>query len=106
MSLYGAIQDVPLARGGSRRGMGIYLNVGALAAGAVAFTVPFKTITGALATILNAAAPGLSTSTLTYSVAGNVVTIKGWMPTSAANPTLIATTGTDTISVLVFGKYN
>lgn len=102
MALFGAIAEA-LRAGKSRRNLEVYVDTGALSSGAVAFTTPFKTILAVTATILNASAPGDATEAVTYSVSGNVVTIRGWRNTSGTDPTLVATTGTETVSVVVFG---
>lgn len=44
-----------------------------------------------------AAAPGLGTTTLTYDVVGGTINVYAWKPTSVSNPTLIASTGTETV---------
>ena len=50
------------------------------------------------------ATPGLNTSILTYEVVGGLVNVFAWKPTSATNPTLIASTGTETISYVIVGS--
>ena len=51
-----------------------------------------------------APAPGLNTSQLTYDVVGSRVDVYAWKPTSVSNPTLIASTGTDTVSYVIVGR--
>jgi hypothetical protein len=48
-------------------------------------------------------APGLNTSQLTYDLVGRTLHVYAWKPTSATNPTLIASTGTETISYTIVG---
>ena len=48
-------------------------------------------------------APGLNTSLLTYDVVGSRVDVYAWKPTSVSNPTLIASTGTETFSYTIVG---
>jgi hypothetical protein len=48
-------------------------------------------------------APGLGTSVLTYEVVGRTLNVYAWKPTSATNPTLIASTGTETFSYTIVG---
>ncbi len=102
MALFGAVAEVFRA-GKSRRNVEMFVETGALASGVKAFTTPFKTILGVVATIENTSAPGDSTAVLTYIAAANVVTVKGWMNTSGTDPTLVATTGTHTVTCVVFG---
>ena len=61
------------------------------------------TITACTLTIKTASAPGVSTSVVTYGSSGGTLNMYGWKPTSNADPTLIASTGTDTIGWLCFG---
>lgn len=60
-------------------------------------------ITGAALTIKSSSAPGVGTTTVTYSTSGGTLNIYGWKPTSNADPTLIASTGTETIGYVVTG---
>ena len=62
-----------------------------------------STITGVTLTIANASAPGVGTTTLTYAVSGGTLSIYAWKPTSSSNPTLVASTGTETVSYTVVG---
>lgn len=71
-------------------------------------TTPLKVIEGVSLTIRKAVAPGLGTSVLTYDVVAasdgtKTVNVYAWMPTSAANPTLIASTGTETFTYGICG---
>jgi len=75
-----------------------------LVSGVIAVTIPEMTaITGAVGNLSAAAPPGLTTSTLSFSWATNVLTIEGYMPTGAGDATLIDSTGTETISFFVTG---
>lgn len=49
-------------------------------------------------------APGLTAQNFTYTVSGNTVSLFAWMPTGATNPTLIAATGSATVTVVAFGR--
>lgn len=50
---------------------------------------------GAIAVLKGSAAPGVGTSVITAVVNGDNVDFYGWKPTSNANPTLVASTGTE-----------
>jgi hypothetical protein len=52
---------------------------------------------------LRSSAPGLGTSVLTYNIVGSRVDVYAWKATSASNPTLIASTGTETFAYTVIG---
>jgi hypothetical protein len=55
-------------------------------------------------TLLLGTAPGDSTSVLTYTVVTDTtLSIWPWMPTSGSDPTLAASTGTETVAYLVYG---
>jgi hypothetical protein len=60
-------------------------------------------ITSVQLTLKGTAAPGLSTSTLSYGVSGGTLNIYGWMPTGAGDATLIASTGTETVGYTATG---
>lgn len=71
-------------------------------------TTPLKSIEGVSLTMRKATAPGLGTSVLTYDVVTasdgtKTVNVYAWMPTGAANPTLIASTGTETFAYEIGG---
>jgi hypothetical protein len=56
------------------------------------------------ASLRGAVAPGLGTSVLTQGApSGGTVDVYAWMPTSATNPTLIASTGTETFEWIAIG---
>jgi hypothetical protein len=61
------------------------------------------TITGFSATLKGSAAPGVGTTTLTYTASGGTVSVYAWKPTSNADPTLIASTGTETFGWVAVG---
>lgn len=61
------------------------------------------TVTGFAATISESSAPGDNTTTLTYTVSGGTVSVYAWKPTSVSNPTLIASTGTETFGWVAVG---
>jgi hypothetical protein len=48
-----------------------------------------------VATLKGSVAPGVGTSTITAVVSGGTANVYGWKPTSNADPTLIASAGTD-----------
>ena len=62
-----------------------------------------NTITSVSLTLQGSSAPGLGTSVLTYAVSGGTLSIYAWKPTDGTNPTLVASTGTETVSWLVTG---
>lgn len=50
------------------------------------------------------AAPGDNTSVLTYNQNGLVIDVYGWKNTSGNDPTLVASTGTETFSYMFVGE--
>ena len=68
-----------------------------------AVSTGLSTITGVTLTISNGSAPGVGTSVLTYTVSGGTLSIFAFKPTSSSNPTLVASTGTETVSYTVVG---
>ena len=62
------------------------------------------TITGVSLALKGTSAPGVGTSTLTYGISGNTLSIYAWKPTSSSDPTLIASTGTETFGYTVVGN--
>lgn len=64
----------------------------------------FTTLEGAILTLKGNSAPGVGTSLLTYAISGNILSIYAWKVTSNADPTLVASTGTETVSYLVWGS--
>jgi hypothetical protein len=63
---------------------------------------PFSVITSVSLAIKGTAAPGLGTSVLTYNVTAGLLDIYAWKP-STGDPTLAASTGTETVSYQVTG---
>lgn len=61
------------------------------------------TAVGFSATLQGSVAPGVGTSTLTHTISGGTVSVYAWKPTSNADPTLIASTGTETFSWVAVG---
>ncbi len=56
-----------------------------------------------VATLKGTAAPGVGTSVLTANINGANVDVYAWKPTSNANPTLIASTGTESFYWIAVG---
>lgn len=67
-------------------------------------TTGLSAITACVTTLKTSSAPGVSTTTITYTTSGGALSLYGWKPTSSANPTLIASTGTDTVGWACFGS--
>lgn len=61
------------------------------------------TITSVALTLKSTSAPGDSTAVLSYGVSGGTLNIYGWMNTSGTDPTLVASTGTETVGYIVAG---
>lgn len=61
------------------------------------------TVTGVALTLKGTSAPGVGTSVLTYDISGATVNVYAWKPTSNADPTLIASTGTETVGYIISG---
>ena len=53
--------------------------------------------------ISNSSAPGVGTSVLTYSASGGTVSVYAWKVTSSSDTTLVASTGTETVSYCICG---
>jgi hypothetical protein len=62
-----------------------------------------STVTGFSATLKGSAAPGVGTTTLTYTASAGTVSVYAWKPTSNSDPTLIASTGTETFGWTAIG---
>jgi hypothetical protein len=71
--------------------------------GATVVTTGLNAISCAVATINTSVAPGDATSTLTCTWSGGTLSIWPWMPVSGTDPTLAASTGTETVSWVAFG---
>ena len=61
------------------------------------------TVVAFVATLKGTAAPGVGTSVLTYDISGATVNVYAWKPTSSSNPTLIASTGTESFGWIAVG---
>jgi len=61
------------------------------------------TIAGVSLALKGTAAPGVGTSVLTYDTSGGTLNIYAWKPTSNADPTLIASAGTETVGWTAYG---
>lgn len=61
------------------------------------------TVVAASVSLSGTAAPGLGTSLLTYAISGATVNVYAWKVTSAIDATLIASTGTETFSLIAIG---
>lgn len=113
MSLYNSVWDAPKTRGGKRQGMGAAVYDGlALSAGSGTVTIsnlPFRTIKAVDAmaneSTIDGAGLGTSTFTWSYNSSTGVLTIFGWRPTGATNPTLIAANTATPLSAIVWGLY-
>lgn len=66
-------------------------------------TLPFSNVDSVALTLKGGTAPGDNTSILTYAVVGNVLNIYAWKNTGGTDPTLVASTGTETVSFQVVG---
>lgn len=60
-------------------------------------------IVAAALTLSGSSSPGVGTSVLTYAVSGATLNVYAWKVTSDADPTLIASTGTETFSWIAIG---
>lgn len=61
------------------------------------------TVTGFACALKGTAAPGVGTTIITYDISGGTVNLYAWKPTSNVDPTLIASTGTETVGWLAVG---
>lgn len=68
-----------------------------------AVTTGLKTITNVVLSLVGSSAPGDSTEVLTYTVSAGVISIYAWKNTGGTDPTLVASTGTETVSWMAFG---
>ena len=60
-------------------------------------------ITSAVVSLKGSSAPGLGTSVLSYEISDNTLSIYAWKVTGAGDATLIASTGTETVTYAVTG---
>lgn len=65
-------------------------------------TLPFSNVTSVALTLAGSTTPGDSTRVLTYAVSGRTLSIYAWKA-AVADPTLEASTGTETFSYVVVG---
>ncbi len=99
MALYGALAEA------TRRGEVFERGETALdASNPTAITTGLVSITSVVLTLKGTAAPGVGTTTLTYDYSAGTLSVYAWKPTSSGNPTLIASTGTETFSWMVTGQ--
>lgn len=68
-----------------------------------AVTTGLSSIDYAQVSLRGTSAPGVGTSILTFGVSGGTLNVYAWKPTSSANPTLIASTGTETFDWYAVG---
>lgn len=86
-----------------RQGKGVICGQAAFPAnGILAVSTGLATIDGVSASIVKATAP--TTSVVTWTFAGGVVTFRGWMPTAAGTTTLIASTAQETVNYTIIGR--
>lgn len=64
----------------------------------------FTTLFGFTATLEGSTAPGVGTSVLTVVTSGGDASVYAWKPTSNADPTLVASTGTEVFGWNATGK--
>jgi hypothetical protein len=98
MSIYGALaeqtrRDEAIARG----------EVALDGSNPTAVVTGLKTITAVGLALKGTAAPGVGTSVLTYSQTNGTLNIYAWKVTASGNATLIASTGTETVSWVAIG---
>jgi len=83
-----------------------------MAAGSVALdgsnptdvTTGLRSITSAVVTLRGSSAPGDNTSVLTTAISGGTLSIYAWKNTSGTDPTLVASTGTETVDWVAYGS--
>lgn len=61
-------------------------------------------IVAAVACLKGNAAPGDNTSVVTVDISGGTVNLYGWKNTGGTDPTLVASTGTETVEYIVIGS--
>lgn len=66
-------------------------------------TTGLTTVVGFAAVLQGSSAPAVGTSILTHTISGGTVSVYAWKPTSNSDPTLIASTGTETVSWVAIG---
>jgi hypothetical protein len=69
---------------------------------------PISTGLGSVASVSLAlegsSSPGDGTSVLTYAISGGTVNVYAWQNTGGTDPTLVASTGTQTFSFVIIGR--
>ncbi len=68
-----------------------------------AVSTGLSTIVSVDLTLEGSGAPGVGTSLVTYTKSGGTVSIYAWKVTSSSDTTLVASTGTETVSYTVVG---
>ena len=63
-----------------------------------------RVIDAVLLSLTGSVAPGLSTSSLSYTTSGGTLSIYAWEPTGAGDTTLVASNGTETVAYVVIGR--
>ena len=96
MTLFGALAERV------RQGKQVITGSGALAAGSLVVNTKFATIDSVQAIVKKATAP--TSIVLTWNNTGGAVTIYAWKVTASGDTTLIADTGTDTVSYVIVGR--
>lgn len=69
-------------------------------------TTPFRKVIGVALTLQGSSAPGDNTSVLTYELPAatpNIFNVYAWKNTGGTDPTLVASTGTETFSFVAYG---
>ena len=61
-------------------------------------------ITAVTLTLKGTAAPGDTTSVVTYDTSGGTLNIYAWKNTGGTDPTLVASTGTETVGYMALGS--
>src|SRR5262245_31743566 len=64
---------------------------------------PFVKVESVQVALRGAVAPGDNTSVLTYDISGGTVNVYAWRNTSGTDPTLVASTGTETFAYVIVG---
>ena len=62
-----------------------------------------STVVSVNLTISNSSTPGVGTSILTYSASGGTVSAYAWKVTSSSDTTLVASSGSETVSYCICG---
>jgi len=65
----------------------------------------FRSVKAVSLALKGAVAPGDNTSVLTYDISGGTVNVYAWRNTGGTDPTLVASTGTETLSYVIVGEY-